>query len=74
VGGLIDRTRARLRARSPGSEGFVAAYAELAALLLAGLAVLLPPVSFLALAAFVFLLARGRREDERKYAGLRVLR
>jgi hypothetical protein len=74
VGGLIDRTRARLRAQSPGSEGFVAAYAELAALLLAGLAVLLPPVSFLALAAFVFLLVRGRREDERKYAGLRVLR
>jgi hypothetical protein len=54
--------------------GFLTAYAETAALLLAALAIFLPPVSFLALAAFVFLLVRGRREEERKYAGLRVLR
>jgi hypothetical protein len=33
-----------------------------------------PPVSFLALAAFIVLLVRGGREEDRKYAGLRVLR
>ena len=74
VGGLLERTRSRLAARNEGSAGFLAAYAEGAALLLAGLAIFLPPVSFLALAVFVFLLVRGRREGERKYAGLRVLR
>jgi hypothetical protein len=88
VGGLLERTRARLAAQKRGSPvrgsgsgangqpsaGFLTAYAETAALLLAGLAILLPPVSFLALGAFVFLLVRGRREGERKYAGLRVLR
>jgi hypothetical protein len=81
VGGLLERTRGRLAAQDRGSGangrppgGFLTAYAETAALLLAGLAIFLPPVSFLALAAFVFLLVRGRREGERKYAGLRVLR
>jgi hypothetical protein len=81
VGGLLERTRGRLAAqdRSSGangqsSAGLLTAYAEGAALLLAGLAILVPPVSFLALAAFVFLLVCGRREGERKYAGLRVLR
>jgi hypothetical protein len=88
VGGLLERTRGRLAAqeRGPAAPGthsgangqasgaFLTAYAETAALLLAGLAILLPPVSFLALGAFVVLLVRGRREGERKYAGLRVLR
>jgi hypothetical protein len=72
VGGLLERTRGRLEARGQGSGGLLSAYAELAALLLAGLAILLPPVSFLALAAFAVLLVR--RPPERKYAGLRVLR
>jgi hypothetical protein len=81
VGGLLARTRGRLAAQEgssganrQGTAGFLTAYAEIAALLLAAIAVFLPPVSFLALAAFVFLLVRGRREGERKYAGLRVLR
>lgn len=81
VGGLLERTRGRLAAQDRGSgangqssAGLLTAYAEAAALLLAALAIFLPPVSFLALAAFVFLLVRGRREGERKYAGLRVLR
>jgi Domain of unknown function (DUF4126) len=81
VGGLLERTRTRLAAQGGSSgandrapAGFLTAYAEIAALLLAALAIFLPPVSFLALAAFVFLLVRGRREGERKYAGLRVLR
>jgi hypothetical protein len=90
VGGLLERTRGRLaaqerrsgpNARNVGSganggpsASLLTAYAEGAALVLAAAAIFLPPVSFLALAAFVVLLVRGRREGERKYAGLRVLR
>jgi hypothetical protein len=74
VGGVLERTRGRLAAQGQGSGGLLTAYAEIAALLLAGLAILVPPVSFLALAAFAVLLLRGRGEGERKYAGLRVLR
>src|SRR5829696_6131710 len=48
--------------------------AAAAALTLAAIAIFVPPVSFLALVALAFLLARGRQEDERKYAGLRILR
>jgi hypothetical protein len=57
-----------------GAADMLALYGEALALLLAGLAIALPPVSFLALAAFVVLLVRGRRGEDRKYAGLRVLR
>jgi hypothetical protein len=77
VGGLFDRARARLRAAGSGAGGpadLLVLYAEGIALALAGLAILLPPASFLALAAFVALLVRGGRDDDRKYAGLRVLR
>ena len=76
VGGLFDRARARLDtgpARG-GPADLLVLYAEAVALALAGLAILLPPVSFLALAAFVALLVRGGRDPDRKYAGLRVLR
>lgn len=77
VGGLFDRARARLPAGATDAGGpadLLVLYAEGIALALAGLAILLPPVSFLALAAFVVLLVRGGRDDDRKYAGLRVLR
>jgi hypothetical protein len=71
VGGLIERVRRRL---DSGPASLLDAYAELAALLLAAVAVLLPPLSFLALAGFVLLLLAGRRREGEKYAGLRVLR
>jgi hypothetical protein len=71
VGGLLDRVRRRL---DPEAAGMLDAYAEAAALVLAAVAVLLPPLSFLALAGFVFLLLAGRRREGEKYAGLRVLR
>jgi hypothetical protein len=50
------------------------AYADGAALLLAAVAVFLPPVSILAIAAFVLLLVRGKEREGEKYAGLRILR
>jgi uncharacterized protein DUF4126 len=71
VGGLFDRARRRLEA---GAAGTLALYAEGAALVLAGIAILLPPVSFLALAAFLLMLVNLRRDEDSKYAGLRVLR
>jgi hypothetical protein len=71
VVGLLRRTRRRLDA---SSASFLTAYADLISLALAGLAILFPPISFLALAGFVLLLIGGRRASGRKYEGLRILR
>lgn len=71
VNGLLERVRVRLDA---SAAGLLSVYADAAALVLAAIAIFVPPVSFLALVAFVFLLIRGRGQDERKYAGLRILR
>jgi hypothetical protein len=71
VGGLLQRARRRL---DDSAAVLLYAYADIIALVLAGLAILIPPVSFLALAAFVVLLVTGRRGDARKYEGLRILR
>ena len=71
VGGLLERARGRL---DEGAAGLLNAYADVAALVLAAIAIFVPPVSFLALIALAFLVVRGRQEGERKYAGLRILR
>jgi Domain of unknown function (DUF4126) len=71
VGGLIERARARLEG---GAAALLTAYADGAALALAAIAIFLPPVSILAIAAFVFLLVGARRREGEKYAGLRILR
>jgi len=71
VGGLVERVRSRLEG---GPAALLTAYADGAALLLAAIAIFLPPVSILAIAAFVFLLVAGRRREGEKYAGLRILR
>src|SRR3954447_8425533 len=71
VGDLLERTRARLDA---GAAALLTAYADIAALVLAAIAIFVPPVSILMIVAFVVLLAGGRRREGEKYAGLRVLR
>jgi uncharacterized membrane protein YgdD (TMEM256/DUF423 family) len=68
---LLTRTRARLDAEAAGA---LFLYTESAALLLAGLAVLIPPVSVLAIAFFVWLRLGGRRREGEKFAGLRILK
>lgn len=68
---LLTRTRARLDAAAAAA---LFLYAEAAALVLAGLSVLVPPVSVLAIAFFVWLRTGGRRRDGERYAGLRILR
>jgi hypothetical protein len=71
VGGLVERARRRLEG---GAAALMTVYADVAALVLAALAIFVPPLSFLALIGFVVLLAGGRRREGEKYAGLRILR
>jgi Domain of unknown function (DUF4126) len=68
---LLTRTRARLDAEAAGA---LFLYAEAAALLLAGLAVIIPPISVLAIGFFIWLRLGGRRREGEKHAGLRILR
>ena len=68
---LLTRTRARLDAEAAGA---LFLYAEAAGLLVAGLSVLIPPVSVVFIAFFLWLRLGGRRREGEKYAGLRILR
>lgn len=68
---LLSRARRRLDAPAAA---LLPVWADGAALALAALSVLLPPVGLLALAGFAWLLLGGRRERDRKFEGLRVLR
>jgi hypothetical protein len=71
VGGLVERARRRLEG---GAAALMTVYADIAALVLAAIAIFVPPLSFLALIGFVVLLLGGRRREDEKYAGLRILR
>jgi hypothetical protein len=68
---LLTRTRVRLDAEAAGT---LFLYAEAAALLIAGLAVLIPPVSILVIGFFLWLRFGGRRREGEKFAGLRILK
>ncbi|HZB06494.1 MAG TPA: DUF4126 family protein [Thermoleophilaceae bacterium] len=71
IGGLVDRVRARL---DPEQAALLTVYADAAALILAAIAVFVPPLALLAIPAFLVLLLGGRRREGEKYAGLRILR
>lgn len=71
VGGLVERVRGRL---DGGAAALLTAYADAVALLLAAIAIFVPPASLLAIVAFVVLLLGTRRREGEKYAGLRILR
>jgi hypothetical protein len=68
---LFTRTRARL---DPEAAAALPIYAEGVAVVLAALAILIPPISIVAVGFLVWLLAGGRRREGQKYAGLRILR
>ena len=68
---LFRRVRGRL---DPDAQGALAVYADGASLLLAALAILLPPISIVAVAFLAWLLMSGRKREGEKYAGLRILR
>jgi hypothetical protein len=71
VARLLERARRRAE---PSAAGLFTLYADVLALLLAAVAVFVPPVALVALVVFVVLGLRGRSERGRKYEGLRVLR
>ena len=62
------------RGSTPAQAALVTAYADGAALILAAIAIFVPPLAFLAIPGFVVLLLGGRRREGEKYAGLRILR
>ena len=68
---LFARVRARLDADTASA---LPVYAEAAAVLLAALSVVAPPVGPIALALLLWLLYSGRRREGQKYAGLRILK
>jgi hypothetical protein len=68
---LVVRTRARL---DDEARAALPVYLEGTAVLLAALAVVVAPISAVALGFFAFLLRGGRRREGEKYAGLRILR
>jgi hypothetical protein len=68
---LLARVRGRL---DSATRATVPLYAEAAAVLLAALAVVAPPVGPVALILLLWLLVAGRRREGQKYAGLRILR
>jgi FtsH-binding integral membrane protein len=68
---LLARTRSRLDDEAASA---LTVYAEGAAVVLAVLAILAPPLSVVAVGLLVFLLVGGRRRKGEKYAGLRILR
>jgi hypothetical protein len=72
---FLGGARARLTARGEkGSANFLDYLAVAAAVCLAALAVLVPPVSYVALAFCAWVLIERRRRGARKYEGLRILR
>jgi hypothetical protein len=68
---LFTRTRVRLDSEAAAA---LFLYAEAAALVLAGLSILVPPVGLIGLLFFVWLRTGGRRREGEKFAGLRILR
>jgi hypothetical protein len=68
---LFARARARLDAQAAGA---VTLYAEAAAVSLAALSVVAPPIGLIGLVALIWLWLAGRRREGQKYEGLRILR
>ncbi|MBF6619441.1 MAG: DUF4126 family protein [Patulibacter sp.] len=71
VQSLLRRTRARL---DRDGQTTLAVGATLGALVVAVLAVILPPLGLIAVIAGIWLYVGGRRRESSKHAGLRVLR
>ncbi len=68
---LFARARTRLDDQAAGA---VTLYAEAAAVLLAALSVVAPPLGLIGLVALGWLWYAGRRREDQKYQGLRILR
>lgn len=64
----------RARARLGGERSLLSLFVEGAALALAALSVVAPPIGPIGLVLLLWLLWAGRRREGQKYAGLRILR
>ncbi|MEX0993118.1 MAG: hypothetical protein WDZ37_03890 [Solirubrobacterales bacterium] len=71
IGGASDRLAARGKQRAAG---LLDLYGDAAALAVAAVALLVPPIVYLPLAFCVWVLVNDRRRGGKKYQGLRVLR
>ena len=71
VRSLLTRVRGRLDAGAAGALPF---YAEVIALAIAALSILFPPLALVALGLLLRLQLGGKRREDEKYAGLRILR
>jgi hypothetical protein len=69
LGGAADRLAARGE-----SAGTIRTLGDLGAIVLAALALLVPPISYVAVAFCLYVLAARRRRAGEKYEGLRILR
>jgi uncharacterized membrane protein YgdD (TMEM256/DUF423 family) len=68
---LLARVRGRL---DESAAGALPLYAEAAAVALAALSVVAPPIGLIGVVLLVWLLVAGRKRADQKYAGLRILR
>jgi hypothetical protein len=73
IGGIVVGVFGAAK-RAEGGFGAVGFIVSLAALALAGLSILLPPVSLAALLGLAWLAVARRRRAQRKHEGLRILR
>jgi hypothetical protein len=71
IAALFARARRRL---TGGAAALIDLYADGVALGIAGISIAVPALGYLALAAFVLLIARTRGQTGQKYQGLRILR
>jgi hypothetical protein len=72
--GAIRRQRDRVTGAETQAPSGVTVIVVVAAVIVAGISLVLEPFSLLALAALLLLWASRRRQAERKHEGLRVLR
>lgn len=73
VAAVFGRARRRLR-DAGGALALLSIYADVIALALAGIAILVPVVAYAALVVFVVLVVRTRGDRAQKFQGLRILR
>ncbi|HSJ17587.1 MAG TPA: hypothetical protein VK920_05805 [Solirubrobacterales bacterium] len=71
ISGVVRGAATRIQGASPAAQ---VVYLAVAAAILAGLSVLLPPIGLIALAAVGWLAVARRQRATRKHEGLRVLR
>jgi hypothetical protein len=68
---LFARARARLEG---GAASLLGVYADVTSVVLAGLAILFPPLGYVIIVGFIVMLIRAQRGGAQKYEGLRILR